>query len=198
MIYFHLFSYMDLQFSEIEQDNSEDRYWEQPVVAPKKKKVTFDDILSNMNLVVNPKGVLQFMQPAAAAGSTYSAAAEEPYGYGYGDGNGGNRYGYNRASSSQQSSVPPAVKHSYIYNKYFTNYQDPAMMDAVPQYRTPQTKEEYRQMLIDDLRKKIEHQRHIAAIKPTQILYTAGGSTERVRHHQVQSSTPRLQKMAFR
>jgi len=175
---------MDLQFSEIEQDTSEDRYWEQPVVAPKKKKVTFDDILSNMNLVVNPKGVLQFMQPAAAAASTYSAAAEEPYGYG--------------TFSQQQSSVPPAVKHSYIYNKYFTNYQDPAMMDVVPQYRTPQTKEEYRQMLIDDLRKKIEHQRHIAAIKPTQILYTAGGSTERVRHHQVQSSTPRLQKMAFR
>ena len=150
-----------------------------------------------MNLVVNPKGVLQFMQPAAAA--TSASASDYRYGDGDGDsgnGYGGNGYGYSRAQPP--SSVPPAVKHSYIYNKYFTNYQDPAMMDAVPQYRTPQTKEEYRQMLIDDLRKKIEHQRRIAAIKPTQILYTAGGSTERVRHHQVQSSTPRLQKMAFR
>ena len=171
---------MDIQFSEIDgHDASEDRYWEQPVVVSKKKKVTFDDILSNMNLVVNQKGVLQFMQPAAAATSaSVSGYAEEPHG----------------------GSVPPAVKHSYIYNKYFTNYQDPGM-EAVPQYRTPQTKEEYRQMLIDDLRKKIEHQRHIAAIKPTQILYTAGGSTERVRHTQIQSRAPPprpLQKMSFR
>jgi hypothetical protein len=170
---------MDIQFSEIDgHDASEDRYWEQPVVVPKKKKVTFDDILSNMNLVVNQKGVLQFMQPAAAATSASVSGEEQQYGV------------------SGGGSVPPAVKHSYIYNKYFTNYQDPGM-EAVPQYRTPQTKEEYRQMLIDDLRKKIEHQRHIAAIKPTQILYTAGGSTERVRYTQIQTPRP-LQKMAFR
>ena len=66
---------MNIHFSELDnnenhkfdyesQFNEPEKYWDQPIQTPiKKKKVSFDDILSNMNLVVNPKGVLQFMQP---------------------------------------------------------------------------------------------------------------------------------------
>ena len=44
-----------------ENDNN---YWENiQIKEPKKKKVSFDDILSNMNLVVNNQGVLQRMGP---------------------------------------------------------------------------------------------------------------------------------------
>jgi hypothetical protein len=57
---------MDITFTEINNATNEN-YWDvshvQPV-TPKKKKVSFDDILTNMNLVVNPKGVLQYMAPA--------------------------------------------------------------------------------------------------------------------------------------
>ena len=48
-------------------DNNSEKYWEQAKSQKeqqtKKKKVSFNDILSNMNLVVNKKGVLQFIQP---------------------------------------------------------------------------------------------------------------------------------------
>ena len=45
-------------------------YWEKPKVEEKtrKKKVSFNDILSNMNLVVNKQGVLQFMSPNQEVG----------------------------------------------------------------------------------------------------------------------------------
>ena len=48
------------------QQNSGENYWEKPKEEEsefKKKKVSFNDILSNMNLVVNKQGVLQFMVP---------------------------------------------------------------------------------------------------------------------------------------
>ena len=58
---------MDITFSEINNTSiNSENYWEvsnTQSVQPKKKKVSFDDILTNMNLVVNPKGVLQYMAP---------------------------------------------------------------------------------------------------------------------------------------
>ena len=63
---------MELNFTELNScDNNSyqqngDNYWEKPKVEEKqtrRKKVSFNDILSNMNLVVNNQGVLQFMVP---------------------------------------------------------------------------------------------------------------------------------------
>jgi hypothetical protein len=77
---------MELNFSELDNMNTKnpyenfdynayenqtgtnpEKYWEQQNIQKqqqtKKKKVSFDDILSNMNLVVNKSGVLQFMTP---------------------------------------------------------------------------------------------------------------------------------------
>ena len=74
---------MELNFSELDtmnpyqstnnNNNNESReiqynYWEKAPIKEqqnKKKKVSFNDILSNMNLVVNKQGVLQFMLPAS-------------------------------------------------------------------------------------------------------------------------------------
>jgi len=62
---------MNITFSETNKpdDLFSKNYWdvqqqqqEDPVIK-KKKKVSFDDILNNMNLVVNDKGVLQYMTP---------------------------------------------------------------------------------------------------------------------------------------
>ena len=73
---------MELNYSEIDNNSKEydtlinnnfDKYWEKPAEKlaeksndekVKKKRVTFDDILTNMNLVVNKTGVLQFMTPS--------------------------------------------------------------------------------------------------------------------------------------
>ena len=38
-------------------------YWTKQETKEKRKKVSFNDILSNMNLVVNKQGVLQYMFP---------------------------------------------------------------------------------------------------------------------------------------
>jgi hypothetical protein len=61
-----------------------------------KKKVTFDDILSNMNLVVNEKGILQYMS-----------------------------YNQNEIAQPKEP-INPGAKNSYIYNKYFKDYKDPS------------------------------------------------------------------------
>ena len=67
---------MDLTFSEIDNNDggypnesyaniNSDRYWEapptpvQPAAKTEKKRVSFDDIMRNMNLVVSKTGVLQ-------------------------------------------------------------------------------------------------------------------------------------------
>ncbi len=73
---------MDLNFSELDNIDTintgaeTNNYWEQqskPPAAPqKRKKVSFDDILSNMNLVVNKTGVLQRMVPMNNQNDDYS------------------------------------------------------------------------------------------------------------------------------
>ena len=62
---------MDINFTEYDNFSSNDNlnqlstdyasYWEQPKTE-KKKKVSFNDILSNMNIVVGKNGVLQQMR----------------------------------------------------------------------------------------------------------------------------------------
>jgi hypothetical protein len=58
---------MELNFTEYDNytdnnlENDYTKYWEQPKTE-KKKKVSFNDILTNMNLVVGKNGVLQQMQ----------------------------------------------------------------------------------------------------------------------------------------
>lgn len=57
---------MDLNIKELSTADSNDvnhNYWESPAPEKRKKKVSFNDILSNMNLVVNQHGVLQYMTP---------------------------------------------------------------------------------------------------------------------------------------
>lgn len=92
---------MELKIDELSDSdthyNNNTNYWENaPATQEKrKKKVSFDDILSNMNLVVNQQGVLQYMTP--------NVELEKDIG----------------------TEAVPLEKHSYIYNKYFKNYSDP-------------------------------------------------------------------------
>ena len=68
---------MEINFSELDQQNpylnektnpylneTNTNYWEQSKIEkPKRKKVSFDDILTNMNLVVSKDGTLRSMIP---------------------------------------------------------------------------------------------------------------------------------------
>jgi hypothetical protein len=80
---------MELNFTEIYDgvnniESQPSKYWEQQSssenskksLKPKKKKVSFDDILSNMNLVVNQNGTLQHM---SSNQESYNQNMEQQY-----------------------------------------------------------------------------------------------------------------------
>ena len=203
---------MELTFSEI--DNHEininpTKYWEtqQPIQSivkkqesivkkqepikqevsieqkSKKKKVSFDDILSNMNLVVNQKGSLQFITPT----QEYLQPSQEQQNHQY-------------QQQGKQEQIAPVVKHSYIYNKYFKDYQDAS--PSAPEIRVPKTKEEYYQMLIDDKLKQIEERKRISQIKSTKMLFTSNVNGLNINpsltNNNIQSSKNGLRMMNFR
>jgi hypothetical protein len=167
--------------------NAVENYWETPKVEEnqiKKKKISFDDILSNMNLVVNNKGVLQFMAPNQ----------EELQ---------GQNYNYNPNEFTKQhpqqnqnlQPIEPVVKHSYIFNKYFKDYADINAEKSEP--RVPKTIEEYHKMLLEDKIKQIEHRKMIEEVKSKKMMFTtAPGSTSNPR--KLRASRNNLHIMKFK
>lgn len=184
------------QYNSLNNDN--DKYWEkQKTEKPKKKKVNFNDILTNMNLVVNDKGVLQFMTPAQEEqNNTYydnqSYSQEHQY---YNNQQYNNQQQYNQQYNNQQQyqvsknnePLEPGVKHSYIYNKYFKDYRD--ANTPVIEKRTPKTIEELKKMLLEDKIKAIQQKNRIAQIKSTKLLFTNAGN--------INASKNNLRKMKF-
>jgi hypothetical protein len=180
---------MNIHFSELENNenqnfdyesefNAPEKYWDQPIQAPvKKKKVSFDDILSNMNLVVNQKGILQFMQPMQNEEYYPEPQYEQPYQeyvaqqLSQRSQQQTNQQQTNQQQANQQQApIDPSLKHSFLYNKYFKDYKDANTYE--PQIRVPKTMEEYRQMLLEDKIKEIEQKKKISQIKSTKLLFT--------------------------
>lgn len=192
---------MEINFSELNNtDYTPDKYWEtyanqtnnqpnnqnnsqpnnqtnnQPNI--KKKKVSFDDILSNMNLVVNNKGVLQYMQPVQ---DNEYPQEEQPY----------QEYVIQQ-QQQQREKLDPGIKNSFLYNKYFKDYKDVATFE--PEIRVPKTMEEYRQMLIEDKIKQLQHKKRIAEIKSTKMMFTTNNDTNR---HTIKPTINHLRNMSF-
>ena len=159
------------------------KYWDKTTTTEKKntKKVSFDDILSNMNLVVNEKGVLQFMAPLIEEEpfypSTYTYFPIKPQ-------------RQVRVNKQYSNPIEPELKNSSIYNKYFKNYNDQSAQQA-PLVRVPKTMEEYKRMLLEDRIKRIREKIRISKIKPTKLLFENTGN--------IVSSTKNnnLRKMSF-
>ena len=173
---------MDIKITEV--DDYSDNYWETSNVdKPKKKKVSFNDILSNMNLVVNKQGVLQMMAPNQQLTQQMinNDFSEQPTNYQY-------------QNYAQEKPIEPVVKHSYIYNKYFKDYNDHASNQ--PNVRIPKTIEEYKQMLEEDRIKAIEHKKMIEQVKSKKMFFTANSDT-RTNPRNIQASTGGLRKMTF-
>jgi hypothetical protein len=216
---------MELNFSEMDNINAKnsenfdynsyekdtninpEKYWEkntqQKQEQIKKKKVSFDDILSNMNLVVNQSGVLQFMQPNQQIEQQYEQQQyyeQQPqYQQQY------QQQQYQQPQYQQplrvqkQEPLDPSVKHSFIYNKYFKDYQD--AQPSAPQVRVPKTIEEYHQMLLEDKIKQIQQQKRIAEIKSTKLLFVSnpGGNQNNGNNpRNMKASRNNLRSMSFR
>lgn len=170
---------MELNFTEISDEvyneNQSSKYWDikstidipSKNLKPKKKKVSFDDILCNMNLVVNTSGTLQHMSPNQESIST-------PSNYNHLEPN-KNLY---PLQVQKMEPIDPNVKHSYIYNKYFKDYHD-ANSNNVPEIRVPKTMEEYKRMLMEDKMKALEQRQRLSEIKSKKLLFTTNVSTQR-------------------
>ena len=153
---------MELNFSELDDSMNPHPTTSRPTAAPKRKKTSFNDILSNMNLVVDANGVLQYMsyQPQAQAQAQAQAqvqTTQPPEIHKI----------WEQGPHTSVQQVDSNVKHSYIYNKYFKDYHDPNAPSAQP--RVPKTREEYIQML----QEANEQRKRIRQIKSTQMLYTS-------------------------
>ena len=169
--------YQSFDYNSYQEENGEN-YWEKSKVKEsqnKKKKVSFNDILSNMNLVVNKQGVLQFMAPNQNS-SEQNSYEQNPNYNSYQDfsqvsqnqSQRNNQYFQQQQKKSE--ALEPSVKHSYIYNKYFKDYVDPNAEKPGP--RVPKTKEEYFRMLLEDRKRAIEHKKRIEQIKSKKLLFT--------------------------
>ena len=203
---------MELNFSELDNvttqnpyeqlnsneylDNSE-KYWEQAksekVQQTKKKKVSFNDILTNMNLVVNKKGVLQFIQPAQQPQQQdyqkdYQTQYAKPH---------QQDVSQQRHYIEPHPPVDPSVKHSYIYNKYFKDYADVSV--PAPEKKVPKTIEEYNRMVYEERIKKIEERKRIAEIKSTKLMFTTtpDNHVSQRNPRNIQPSRNTLRKMSF-
>ena len=165
--YFDVNSYNSNRMSPGGMGNT-NNYWDLPKEDKQPKKVTYDDILSSLNLVISPNGVLQYMtlkpkndisvQPQS--GTKYQSQQQ-----------------YNHPSSKTiqhqtKNSEPldPLVKNSSIFNKYFKDYKDPNIKFEEPKNK-PQTVEEYNKSLLEDRLRIIKERNRIAQIKSTKILF---------------------------
>lgn len=144
-----------------QNDIHQTKYWEQPKLEkPKKKRVTFDDILNNMNLVVNQDGVLQYMQPLQQNQEYYEPVSQTHY-----SSQQPMQYAVNNSEP-----INPNVKHSYIYNKYFKDYKDNNVQPQGP--RKPKSIEELKKMLRDDKIKEIQQKIKLSQIKSKKMIFT--------------------------
>jgi hypothetical protein len=200
-----------------------EKYWEQQntqkEIKPKKKKVSFDDILSNMNLVVNKEGILQFIAPKNISNDNqmqqqnynqqqqnynqqqqqnYNQMQQQNYNqqiYNQQNYNQQNYNQYQQQVNVQNEPLDPSVKHSYIYNKYFKDYQDTYTPE--PEVKVPKTMEEYRQMLLEQRIKQIQQQKRIAEIKSTKLMFTSNiGNPNNIRN--MQATRNNLRMMSFK
>ena len=197
--------YEQLNSNDYGLDNSE-KYWEQSKSQKeeqtKKKKVSFNDILSNMNLVVNKKGVLQFIQPVhKPQQQDYQNDYQHEEQYYSQQTQYANPHQQNVPQQRQyvesQKPVEPSVKHSYIYNKYFKDYAD--VTAPAPEKKVPKTIEEYNRMVYEERIKRIEERKRIAEIKSTKLMFTTTPDNHvgQVNPRNIQPSRNNLRKMSF-
>lgn len=204
---------MDLHFSEIDNSSintsknngygaasktgaDSHNYWEKPtttnVIEPKRKKVSFEDILSNMNLVVSKTGVLQSM---ALTNNKQCEENYEPQHYEQPHYEPQHRQSQQHEPSKiqikKQEPLDPALKHSFLYNKYFKDYQDATPVE--PEVLVPKTKEEYFKMVNEERIRRIQEKYRISQIKSKQLIFTSNTNYQ----GNIKATTNKLHKMTF-
>jgi len=155
---------MELKIEELDEKESQENktnymnYWSNDNSIKndkiKKPKVSYDDILSSLNMVVN-NGVLQFAKPMNKPSQEVNQDQKKRVTI---------NAPINKASQPSQQS-----QYSYITNKYFKDYYQE--QNKIEEPEVPMTKEEYKKMLIQDYINRQQAQRRIAEIKSRRLLF---------------------------
>lgn len=156
---------MELKFEELEgQEGQENKinyanYWSNDNSVKNEKidkpKISYDDILSSLNMVVN-NGVLQFAKPINQPQQSNKQEAKQEQ---------KKRVTINAPNNQQ----PQKPQYSYITNKYFKDYYQ--QQSVIEEPEVPMTKEEYKKMLIQDYINRQQAQRRISEIKSRRLLF---------------------------
>ena len=151
---------------------------EKQEIKSKKKRVTYDDILTSLNLAVSPNGVLQYMTVNPNNDDLFLQSQYQPQ-----------EIKNRNISNSLQNQKPlePQVKNSYIFNKYFKDYKETNIQIEEP--KRPQTIEEYNKMVLEERIRRMKEKNRIAQIKSTKLLFENNST--------INVSTNNLRRMPF-
>lgn len=145
----------------------------------RKKKISYDDILSSMNTVVID-GKLEFIKKDKLNEILENKTQmSDPI---------KKKVTFNQ---QQQSPQPQVDKNSYIYNKFFKDYKDPNQdqyQNEIPQ--KPLTKKELINQIIINRIKEVNERNRISQIKSTKLLFNNNN-----RHDIVINSTQNRQPL---
>ena len=155
-------------YNESNNESNNNKYWENTKTTPeqkKKKRVTYDDILTSLNLVVH-NGVLQYMDinpnTLGITSNDNSQQSMEP------------SRSILKNKGEVQNNVAPQLKNSYIYNKYFKDFKDPNIVEEPVK---PMTREEYKQKVIQDIIHRNMEKKRIEQIKSKKMMFTNNNNT---------------------
>jgi hypothetical protein len=158
---------MQIEFEEMEEPL--DTYIEEPPknmkqTISKKPKISYDDILSSLNLKVN-NGKLEYIQAKPSHPGDHLKTCYR-------------KQESQQSRQSQQSQFqPPPIQqgqNSYIYNKYFKDYRDPVQEPLEPIYLSPQ---EYKRQIILEIIRRNQERKRIAQIKSKKLLFAQNNPT---------------------
>jgi hypothetical protein len=123
--------------------------------VPKKKYVSYDDILSSMNTVV-VDGKLEFINK-----DKLNSIIENK-----------NQGQYKKKVTFNDKTPTPQIdKNSYIYNKFFKDYKDPHQQQQNDIMQRPLTKKELINQIIMKKIETINQRNRIAQIKSTKLMF---------------------------
>jgi hypothetical protein len=128
---------------------------------PKKKSISYDDILASMNTVVID-GKLEFIRKDLLHNVTTQNQGQQ---------SNPNKKVTFTTPPQQQQQQQQFNKNSYIYNKYFKDYKDPSQDENQTPQR-PLTKNELRRKIIQDYANRINERNRVSQIKSTKLLFT--------------------------
>jgi hypothetical protein len=139
---------MELTFEELEQPTQNNNYWSgQNNAIPNKAKVSYGDILSSLNLVVE-NGVLKHIQVKPNLNDQNTQLQ--------------------RHTQQQSNNVDPQMKNSYIFNKFFKDYKDQTIVEEP---KPNLTREEQKQAMIVDYIKRVNERKRIEQIKSKKLIF---------------------------